>query len=74
LPTRPVASETFVPSLGVTLQVQDIRTADDIPAAFEAASRARAEGALTTEESMFIGAPGLDVAPTLLARADEVIE
>ena len=46
--------EGAAPSLGVTLQVQDIRTADDIPAAFEAASRARAEGALTTEESMFI--------------------
>jgi putative tryptophan/tyrosine transport system substrate-binding protein len=73
-PIQVKAMEGAAPSLGVTLQVQDIRTADDIPAAFEAASRARAEGALTTEESMFIGAPGLDVAPTLLARADEVIE
>ena len=41
-------------SLGVTLQVQDIRTAEDIPAAFAAAIRARAQGVLITEESMFI--------------------
>ena len=41
-------------SLGVTLQVHDIRTADDLPTAFAAASRAHAQGALVTEESMFI--------------------
>ena len=41
-------------SLGVTLQVEDIRTADDLPDAFASASRAGAEGALVTEESMFI--------------------
>ena len=53
-PIQVKALEGAAPSLGVTLLVQDIRTADDIPAAFEAASRARAEGALITEESMFI--------------------
>src|SRR6266511_5947816 len=41
-------------SLGLTLHVQDIRAADDIPAAYEAGSRARTEGVLVTEESMFI--------------------
>jgi hypothetical protein len=35
-------------------QVQDIRAADNIPAAYEAGSRARTEGVLVTEESMFI--------------------
>jgi putative tryptophan/tyrosine transport system substrate-binding protein len=34
--------------------VQGIRAADDIPAAYEAGSRAGAEGVLVTEESMFI--------------------
>lgn len=41
-------------SMSVTLQVEDIRTADDLPGAFAAASRAGAQGALVTEESMFI--------------------
>ena len=31
-------------SLGVTLQIQDIRTADDLPAAFDAGARERADG------------------------------
>ena len=31
-------------SLGVTLQVQDIQTADDLPAAFDAGTRERADG------------------------------
>jgi putative tryptophan/tyrosine transport system substrate-binding protein len=53
-PIQVKAMEGAAPSLGVTLLVQDIRTADDIPAAFEAASRGSAEGALITEESMFI--------------------
>jgi putative tryptophan/tyrosine transport system substrate-binding protein len=41
-------------SLSLTLQVQDIRAADDIPPAYEAGSRAGVEGVLITEESMFI--------------------
>jgi putative tryptophan/tyrosine transport system substrate-binding protein len=58
--TDPIASiqvkamERVAGSLDLTLQVQDIRTADDIATAFEVASRGGAQGALITEESMFI--------------------
>jgi putative ABC transport system substrate-binding protein len=41
-------------SLGVTLQVQDIQTADDLPAAFDAGARERADGLLVNAESLFI--------------------
>ena len=41
-------------SLGVTLQIQDIRTADDLPAAFDAAAREHADGLITTAESIFV--------------------
>jgi putative tryptophan/tyrosine transport system substrate-binding protein len=41
-------------SLGVTLQIQDIRTADDLPAAFDVGARERADGLLTTAESIFV--------------------
>ena len=41
-------------TLGVTLLVEDIRTADDIPAAFDAGVRGHAEGLLTTSESILI--------------------
>jgi putative tryptophan/tyrosine transport system substrate-binding protein len=41
-------------SLGVTLQVQDIQTADDLPAAFDAGARDRADGLLVNAESLFI--------------------
>ena len=41
-------------SLGVTLLVRDIRAVDDLPAAFDAGARERAEGVLTTAESIFI--------------------
>jgi putative ABC transport system substrate-binding protein len=41
-------------SLGVTLQVHDIRTADDLPVAFDAAAKGRAEALLTTAESIFV--------------------
>jgi putative tryptophan/tyrosine transport system substrate-binding protein len=40
--------------LGVTLQIQDIKTADDLPAAFDAGAAQRADGLLTTAESIFI--------------------
>jgi ABC-type uncharacterized transport system substrate-binding protein len=36
------------------LLVRDIRTADYLPAAFDAGARARAEGLLTTAESLFV--------------------
>ncbi len=38
-------------SLGVNLLVRDIRTADDLPAAFDAGAKAHAEGLLTTAET-----------------------
>jgi putative ABC transport system substrate-binding protein len=47
------ALKEVAPSLGVTLQVHDIRTADDLPAAFDTAVRERADGLLTTAESIF---------------------
>ena len=53
-PIQVKALEGAARTLGVTLQVQDIRTADNLPAAFAAATRAGAQGVLITEESMFI--------------------
>ena len=53
-PVQVKAMERVAGSLGLTLQVHDIRTADDIATAFEAASREGAQGALITEESMFV--------------------
>jgi putative tryptophan/tyrosine transport system substrate-binding protein len=41
-------------SLSVTLQVHDIQTADDLPVAFDAGARDRAEGLVMTGESTFI--------------------
>jgi putative ABC transport system substrate-binding protein len=41
-------------SLGVTLQIRNIGTADDLPAAFDAGAKERAEGLLTTAESIFV--------------------
>jgi putative ABC transport system substrate-binding protein len=46
--------ETAARSLGVKLLVQDIRTADDLPAAFDAGAKERAEGLLTTSASLFV--------------------
>jgi putative ABC transport system substrate-binding protein len=45
--------ESAARSLGVTLLVQDIRTTDDLLAAFDAGRRGRADGLLTTAESIF---------------------
>jgi putative ABC transport system substrate-binding protein len=41
-------------SLAVTLQIHDIRSGDDLPAAFEAGAKERADGLLTTSESLFV--------------------
>src|SRR5690349_7411765 len=41
-------------SLGVTLQVHDIRTADDLPAAFDAGATEHVDGLLTTVASIFV--------------------
>jgi putative ABC transport system substrate-binding protein len=45
--------ESAAASLGVKLLIQDIQSADDIPAAFDAGAREGAEGVLTTAESIF---------------------
>jgi putative ABC transport system substrate-binding protein len=42
------------PSLGVQLHIRDIRTADDLPAAFETGAKERAEGLLLTSASIFV--------------------
>ena len=53
-PLQVKALKEAAPLLGVTLQIQDIRTADDLPAAFDAGAREHAEGLLTTAESIFV--------------------
>jgi putative tryptophan/tyrosine transport system substrate-binding protein len=53
-PLQVNALEDAARSLGVTLQVHDIRTADDFPAAFDAAAKEHAEALLTTAESIFV--------------------
>jgi putative tryptophan/tyrosine transport system substrate-binding protein len=52
-PLQVTALKEAASTLGVTLIIRDIRTADDLPAAFEAGAREHAEGLLTTAESMF---------------------
>jgi putative ABC transport system substrate-binding protein len=46
--------ESAAHSLGVKLLVRDIRTPDDLSAAFDAGAREHAEGVLTTAESIFV--------------------
>jgi putative ABC transport system substrate-binding protein len=41
-------------SLGVTLQIQDVRAVDDLQAAFDAGVRERADGLLTMVASIFV--------------------
>jgi ABC-type uncharacterized transport system substrate-binding protein len=53
-PSQVKELETAARSLGLKLLVQDIRTADDLPAAFEAGARERVEGFLATSESVFV--------------------
>jgi putative tryptophan/tyrosine transport system substrate-binding protein len=57
-PLQVKALEEAARSLGVTLQVQDIRAADDLPAAFDTAVREHAEALLTTAESIFVAQRG----------------
>ena len=52
-PLQVKALKEVAPSLGLTLQIRDIQTAEDLPAAFEAGVKERAEGLLTTAESIF---------------------
>jgi putative ABC transport system substrate-binding protein len=51
-------------ALDVTLQIQDIRASDDLPAAFASGVRERAEGLITTAETMIyvIGAQVAELA------------
>jgi putative tryptophan/tyrosine transport system substrate-binding protein len=53
-PLQVKALQAAAPLLGVTLQIQDIKTADDLPAAFDAGIREGVGGLLTTAESIFI--------------------
>jgi putative ABC transport system substrate-binding protein len=53
-PLQVKALKEAAPVLGVTLQIQDIRTADDLPAAFDAGAAEHADGLLTTAESIFV--------------------
>jgi ABC-type uncharacterized transport system substrate-binding protein len=53
-PLQVKALKAAAPLLGVTLQIQDVRTADDLPTAFDAGARERADGLLTTAESIFV--------------------
>jgi putative ABC transport system substrate-binding protein len=46
--------ESAAHSLGVKLLLRDIRTPADLPAVFEAGAKGRAEGVLTTAESIFV--------------------
>jgi putative ABC transport system substrate-binding protein len=55
-PLQVEAMKEAASTLGVTLHVIDIRTPDDLPAAFEAGSTVGAQGVLTTAESIFRGA------------------
>ena len=41
-------------ALGVKLSIRDIRSANDLPAAFDSASKEGAQGVLTTAESLFV--------------------
>ncbi|WP_024514340.1 ABC transporter substrate-binding protein [Bradyrhizobium sp. Tv2a-2] len=52
-PLQVQAMKEAASSLGVTLHVIDIKTPDDLPAAFEAGSKIGAQGVLTTAESIF---------------------
>ena len=47
------ALEETAHSLGMKLQIRDIRTSDDLPVAFDAGVKERAEGVIATGESIF---------------------
>jgi putative ABC transport system substrate-binding protein len=52
-PLQVKAMQEAFQSLGMMLRVHDIRTVDDLPAAFEAAAGEGAEGLIVTAESIF---------------------
>ena len=47
------ALKEAAPSLGVTLQIRDVRTADGLPSAFDTGAGEGAEGLITNSESIF---------------------
>jgi putative ABC transport system substrate-binding protein len=53
-PLQVKAMQQAASSLGVTLQIRDIQTADDLPAAFDAGAKERAEGLIVTAESISV--------------------
>ena len=52
-PLQIAALKDVAPSLGIKLSIQDIRSADELPAAFEVGGRDHVQGVLTTAESIF---------------------
>jgi putative ABC transport system substrate-binding protein len=52
-PLQVKALQEVAPSLGVTLHVRDVRVGADVPAAFDAGARKRANGLLMTSGSIF---------------------
>jgi putative ABC transport system substrate-binding protein len=48
------ALEETAHALGIKLQIRDIRTSGDLPAAFDAGVKERAEGVMATGESIFV--------------------
>jgi len=58
-PLQVQALKDAAPALNVTLHVVDIKTPDDLPAAFDAGIKAGAQGVLTTAESIFRGSRAL---------------
>ena len=52
-PLQVKALKEVAPSLGITLLVHDIKSAEDLPAAFDAGVREHAEALITTAESIF---------------------
>jgi len=53
-PLQVHALQNAARSLRVTLRVRNVETGDDLPAAFDAGTKERAHGVLTTAESLFI--------------------
>ncbi len=53
-PLQVTALKEAARSLGVTLQIQDVRAVDDLPAAFDAGAREHADGLITTVGAIFV--------------------
>jgi putative tryptophan/tyrosine transport system substrate-binding protein len=53
-PPQVKALEETAHALGIKLQIRDIRTPGDLPVAFEAGAKERAEGFIVTNESIFV--------------------